>query len=217
MLTKSAFVLIATFFLFLPVTGQATTLLHISGDEDAELLRPGDTDGLALVFDLAQDVEQMSVSIPTLCLNGTCDVEIYLLRRNVFDGIGFASLIDASASSGGGTMTPFSGLDLAAGVYSLVVVGRGGFFGWLGDQPPVTSATPFASVVAVGAIETLNPGTPPASTWVPFSRFVPGVTLEGRLVPIAPAPVPLPATGFMLAMAGGALMVLRRRRDRQIS
>lgn len=209
---KSALFSIATALLFLPDMAESTTLLHIDGGEDVELLRPGDTDGLALVFDLSQDVEGMSVSIPTICLNGPCDVEIYLLRRNVFDAISFASLIDVSDAPGGGTMTPFSGLNLSAGVYSLVVVGRGGFFGWLGDQPPVETATSFASVVAVGAIETLNPGTPPASTWSPFDRFVPGVTLEG-----APAPVPLPAAGLLLAMAGGTLLVLRRRSDRNTS
>lgn len=192
-----------------PVPASPSPLLSIENQDAIELLRPGDTDGLALVFELFHDVTDLAVSIPTWCLTGPCDVEIFLTRRNVFDGLSVASLIAGSDAPGGGVMTPFSGLDLVAGVYSLVVAGRGGFFGWLGDPAPTGTSGPHAAVVGVGAIDQLTPGYPPASSWVPFTSFVPGVTITGTVLDVAP--VPLPAAGWLLLGAFSTLVALRRR------
>ena len=200
-----------------PVPAEAATLLNIESKDAIELLRPGDTDGLALVFELFHDVTDMSVSIPTWCLTGPCDVEIFLTRRNVFDGLSVASLIAGSDAPGGGVMTPFSGLDLVAGVYSLVVAGRGGFFGWEGDTAPTAISGPYAGVVAVGAIDALISGYPPGSSWLTFDTFVPGVTITGKVEAGHVPPIPLPAAGWLLLGAFGTLVALRRRTLRRDS
>ncbi|MEL6957707.1 MAG: VPLPA-CTERM sorting domain-containing protein [Pseudomonadota bacterium] len=195
----------------LPAPADAATILTIEADDGTELLRPGATEGLALVFELFQDTSDVSIRIDTLCLT-ICETEIFLSKRNVFDGIGPASAIEIVDPAGGGALALFDGLSLPKGIYSLVVRGTSGFFGWQGTTSPTAANTPTGAVVAVGAVESLIPGYAPSSTWVPFSAFTPSIRISGTVPQVVqPSQVPLPAAGWLLVASIGGLAVIRRR------
>lgn len=204
---KSALAACAIICLSAAPQAQAATVFNVTGTDQLEPLGPNDTHGLGLVFELLEDLTNVSFGIRMECI-GPCAGEIFLTRNNVLTGISITSLLQGAEYFDDGSLTPFSGLDLMAGLYSFVVVGREGFSGWYGANPATISTDGRAAYVGHGQIDGFDNGFPPESTWTSFASYTPGLTITADPVP---SPVPLPASGLLLLAGLGAFAVRRKR------
>jgi hypothetical protein len=201
------------------VGAQAATVLNTGGPQNgiAAISPTGPERAAALVFQVNSDLSNAALSFDIDCITA-CAGNVFLTKRNVLQGITISSLIQVSVYSGKGTLNPFSGLDLSAGIYSLVMDVQSGFAGWLGSTQPSPVGDGRASIIGAGLSGVNNPAFPPGSAWTALTSYSPGLIITANAVAgtpgPGPAPVPLPAGGLLLAAALALVAAARRRRAR---
>jgi hypothetical protein len=203
------FALAVATFCGLAFSTQAATVLSVSGSTSP--LSPAydatNTPGLSGVgFNIASDLTDLSFTVDYIC-SGVCLVDAYLL--NDIGTTTTLSNVIASAELDGSSTTAFSGIDLTAGDYALILTTNTGIFSWNASATPTVfyggPASPLNSFVSSGFNATL-----------PFASSVEAVNDLAFLYSIeqnedTPSPVPLGPTAPMLATGLLGIAFVRRR------
>ena len=191
------------------------TAIDIGGPQDAAVtLSNGTQNGVATTFTLSDDLFDASFEFDILCVGGGCSGRIFVVSADVTTGSpSILSTVDASSYSVGSSfsgtaVTGFSGLDLLAGTYSVLMTEVTGIAAWLGSSSPVAS-----EILGVdGDSITYEAPSDLLPAFTSFSVLTSPV-LQYRLTGddgTDPSPVPLPAAGFLLLGALGAMWSQRR-------
>lgn len=193
-------------------TASAATLFNVEGPSALNPLGVTGPAGLGLVFEVTSAISNADFEIDIECI-GPCTGEAFLTRDSIRDGVSLVDLIAGYEITADGVQTAFSGIDLGAGRYSVVVVQRSGDFGWYGAEPATFSGDGSVSYRGNGAVTSFDSGFPPSSLWSDYPDYVPGLSITGTSsggTP-PPAPVPLPAGGWLLLGAVGYFAHRARR------
>jgi hypothetical protein len=191
--------------------GHAATVLSVSGivTPNIPVLDAANSPGaLGVGFSVSSALSDLSFNIDYVC-PGVCKVQAYLVN-DIGLGADVSNLL-ASALLDGSSALAFSGINLTAGSYAIILASETGIFGW--------NATRSATVISAG-ITPLNsllarayePLVPFASTFdADLERaFMYSITQADIAVP--PAPVPLGAAGAFLSLGLIGLWSLRSRK-----
>lgn len=197
-------------------TAATITALDIAGPSDQTMvLSSGSYNGVATTFTLTDSLFDASFNFDVLCAATECSGRVYLMDADattgspsIFDTLGTSSY-SVGFSTSGTSITGFSGIDLLAGTYSVMMTEIAGTAFWIGSSAPVVSG---AGAEEGGSIQYEAPTVfvPEFTSYSYFSTPVLQYQLTGDDGRTDPSPVPLPASGFLLLGALGALLLRRR-------
>lgn len=181
----------------------SVTSIEIGGRQNAAIsLSNCARNGVATTFTLSEDLYDAFFEFDILCVGGGCNGRILVVSADVTTGSpSVLSTVDANLYSvgqsfGGTAVTGFSGLDLTAGTYLVMMTGISGLATWLSSTAPVTSE----NLGSDGGSVTHIAPSPFVPTFTCYSALAAPV-LQYRLTGDGgtdPSSVPLPAAGFLL-------------------
>ncbi len=203
------FILAAGILLGLAFSAQAATVLALSGTTSTSSPAHDSVNspGLSGVgFSLGNDLTNLSFTVAYTCA-GSCLVDAYLM--NSIGPSATNSNVVAAAVLDGSNTTAFSGINLTAGDYALILTTNTGIFSWNASSSPNIfyggTAAPFNNFVDLA----YNSVLPYASTVSALTDLAFLYTIEQFTDPIAA--VPLGPTAPFLALGIVGLAALRRR------
>lgn len=202
-------ILAAGILLGLAFSAQASTVLALTGTTSTSSPAHDSVNspGLSGIgFSLGSDLTNLSFTVGYTCA-GLCLVDAYLMN-NIGPSATNSNVV-AAAVLDGSNMTAFSGINLTAGDYALILTTNTGIFSWNASSSPSFfyggSVSPISSFVDLA----YNSVLPYASTVSALTDLAFLYTIEqfnGQI-----AAVPLGPTAPFLAFGIVGLVVLRRR------
>ncbi len=193
-----ATICLCSLFLWQAHAARGASILDVTGDNDAtRVLLPGDA--AAAAFNLSAPLRGLSISADLGCSN--CSAVAYLTSGL---DLGFDPATDLIAISGVTGTDLFSGIDLDAGTYFLVIGNSLGALLWDASKTPAVTGSGAADrIVDFFADDTAN--------LAPASRFT---ALADSALHYRLTVVPVPATALLsfTALAALAFAAAGRRR-----
>jgi len=166
-------------------------------------------DVLGIGFNISDNLENASISAEFVCAVAGCSAQAFLVNE-VGPTAGLANIV-ASATLDGSTQTVFSGLDLVADNYALVLSATSGSLFWSTATSPTVSGdgrgAPLNSFTA--SAPNINPVLPFASNFIGLNAsFLYSISANDPVVdpdpPVNAVPIgptaPLAASGLILLL-----------------
>jgi hypothetical protein len=196
-------------FCGLAFSTQASTILTVSGETSpsSPAYDAVNSPGLSGVgFNIASDLTDLSFTVDFIC-SGVCLVDAYLL--NNIGPTTTLSNVFATVTLDGSTTTAFSGVDLVADDYAIMLTSNEGIFSWNASAAPTIfyggPASPLNNIVS----SAYNATVPFASSVVAVNDLAFLYSIEQNVSP--PTPVPLGHSAPMLATGLLGMAIFRRR------
>jgi hypothetical protein len=195
----------------LTAPARAAVLLDVGGTPD----RPITFDlneAIAVSFNLSTPFDDVNFSAPLIC--DSCTFTMFLMQARLGPSATVGDLVHAASFTGiplGGTL--FSGLDLVADDYFVVVANTGApSIIWEGGASPVVSGDPAVTHLEDWASSTFDPTFPPTSVFdVILDQGARFYTVEAAITGAVAEP------GSPLLLLGAGLLILIMRRGRGVS
>ena len=180
---------------------EATTILDISGTDDTGQITDAD-EGVAASFTLTQAFSNVSITAPTSCT--FCSGGVYLMKNAIGPTATIADVIAANVFTPSSQIILFTGLNLSAGDYFVVLTmddGITGAAGWSGSTTPTISSLAGIIPGFDYRVEDVNQGFPGQSN---FTALLGNDRLFLTVTADVPTAVPTPSTVwlFISALAG---------------
>lgn len=195
----------SVFFIFGVGAADAATLLSVGGPNNSgSSVGTGGVEAVAVSFTLSNDFDNLALSAPISCF--VCSGGLYLHSNALGPTSSTGDLVTAAAFNSDSSGPYFEDVDLAAGVYFMILEISSGFAIWEGSDAPSVLSSP--SVTAgPDFISTDVSGFVPTS---PFGILSVGGGLSFELTQ-APAVVPLPASMTFSILGLLGLGYMRRK------
>jgi len=199
----------------------STVALDIGGPADGfdslgpDTLAVAASDGAAATFEVLTDLTNARFDFGIYCFTLTgCSGTVFLTSSALGPTgsiIGLMTVDSASASFGTTTTnTAFAGIDLMAGIYSVVLRVSEGHASWVGSTAPDLLGDGRAASISSSLVSV------PEFNYFPTSEFVSASSTFQYVLSadVEISAVPLPAGGFLLIGGIGILGIFRRRKTR---
>jgi hypothetical protein len=192
----------------LTAPARAAVLLEVGGTPDRPITF-NLNEAIAVSFNLSTPFDDVSFSAPLIC--DSCTFTLFLMQARLGPSATVGDLVHAASFSGiplGGTL--FSGLDLAADDYFVVVANLGGpSIIWEGGASPAVSSAPGVTHLEDWASTSFDVTFPPTSVFeVILNQGARFYTVEAAVR----GAVPEPGTAMLLLFAAGLVIAVRLRR-----
>lgn len=194
--------------LMLAAPARAALLLNVGGTADRPITFDSN-EAIAVSFNLSAPFNAVSFSAPLIC--DSCTFTMFLMQARLGPSATVGDLVQATSFTGiplGGTL--FSGVDLVADDYFVVVANLGGpSIIWEGGASPLVSGDPAVTHLEDWASSTFDPTFPPTSVFdVILNQGARFYTVEAAVT----GAVTEPGSALLLSAAGLLILIMRRGR-----